>query len=396
MSVPQQIVLPTYNKKQIMFKRGYKTRLYDTNENEYLDMCAGVAVTNLGHSNQNILNAIISQADTLLHCSNYFYNEHELRCASFLQDRVKCEMPDARVFFCNSGTEAVESALKFSILRNRDTKLGGNILAMMGSFHGRTCGSLSCTYNPSYRENFLDHLNPKVFFWEFNKVEGLEEFMIENDIGIVITELVQGEGGVMPITHNFCNTLISLHAKRNFSLIIDEVQTGVGRTGSFYCFQQFNLKPNFVTTAKGLGNGMPIGAVICDGKFNITYGQHGSTYGGNPLCTRIASIVIHSMDNDFLEGVAILGDYFIRELKKIESKFIKEVRGMGMLIGVEIQLIDVNTVIESLLRSRIVCISAGKNTLRLCPPLIIKKEEIDYFTDALENALNNIELWYSK
>ena len=385
-------VLPTYNKKQIMFKRGYKCRLYDDNEVEYLDMCAGVAVTNLGHSHQNIINVISNQANAMLHCSNYFYNEHEIRCASFLAEKVKWEMPDAKVFFCNSGTEAVESALKFSILRNPNK----SILAMMGSFHGRTCGSLSCTYNPSYRENFLDHLNAKVFFWDFNKVEGLEEFMIANNIGIVITELVQGEGGVMPITHNFCNALITLHEKMNFSLIIDEVQTGIGRTGSFYCFQQFNLKPNFVTTAKGLGNGIPIGAVICDGNFKISYGQHGSTYGGNPLATRVASVVIHTMDYEFIEGVAEIGNYFLRELKDVESKFIKDIRGMGLLIGVEIQLIDVNTIIDSLLRSKIVCISAGKNTLRLCPPLIINKKEIDYFVDTLQSVLNNIELWYSK
>lgn len=377
-------LLPTYNKnKVLLIERGEKCRLFDDNGNSYLDMFAGVAVSNLGHNNKLINISIINQSKQIIHISNYFYSKNEMELSYILASKVKHILPDARIFFCNSGTEANETALKFSILETGNKK---NILSFINGFHGRTMGSLSMTHNLNYRNNFSKHLNSNVYFHIFNDLD-FEKIILDKNIGIIIIEVIQGEGGVNIASHEFCNKITELQQKYSLTLIIDEVQTGIGRCGTFYAFEKYGLKPDFITTAKALGNGYPIGAVICKKSFNIQYGQHGSTFGGNPLATSVSISVLNQINEDLMDSVKQKGEFLMNELNllKNEYSFIKDVRGVGLLIGIQFdERIEVASIIEELLFDfKILCISANHNVLRLCPPLIITYEEMDFFIKSI-------------
>jgi len=418
-------LLGNYAKNEsFIISRADKCSIYDTNENKYLDMCAGICVKNLGENPSGWVEMISKTASQVMHVGNYFFNKNEIKLASLLKELVKESVPEGKVFFCNSGTEANEAAIKFAILQNFSIlKKEGKILAFSGGFHGRSLGSLSCTYAKNYREPFVSYMGiNQVLFWDFNKAEGLEDFIAENNVNIVISEPIQGEGGVVPMQSEFAEVLKKLHSQKKFLWIIDEIQVGMGRTGALFSHSAYNIKPDFVTLAKALGNGVPIGAVICNRECVVTPGQHGTTFGGNPFATGVAYWVIKKIIKDNLMQKALdLGDYLKSELniiKKIldeksaaaefgqkaikleqveeeKHKKIVEIRGQGLLIGVQFhEKFPVADLLKKLFNERVLSISAWNNTLRICPPLVISKGEIDVFLSALRKCLDieNIEI----
>ena len=372
--------------------KGNGSSLYDTNECEYLDMYSGVCVMNLGHNPKGWNEMVAEESSKCVHTSNYFHNPNEIKLSNVLADLVKESIPNAQVFFCNSGTEANEGALKMAILQNERTSQNGNVLAFHGGFHGRSIGSLSTTSNPAYREPFKLLMSDNVFFWDFNKVDGLEAFIQDNNIRIVIAEVVQGEGGVIPMTPIFAATLNNLHKKVAFMLIIDEIQTGMLRCGTMFVHHQYGFHPDFVTIAKALGNGIPIGAVLTKHDTVVKPGQHGSTFGGNPFATGVANWVVDQMiKTDIETNVKIINTFLVNILQYIQTlvpEIIVEIRHRGLLIGVEFKKdYPVSTVIEKLKANKILCISAGGNTLRICPRLNCTTDEIEVLIEGLKNVL---------
>eukprot|EP00762_Andalucia_godoyi_P002365 ANDGO_02774.mRNA.1 mitochondrial Arginine biosynthesis bifunctional protein ArgJ len=416
--------LPNYNKpKDTVLREAHGCFVYDTDGRKYLDVYAGICVVNLGHSHPGWSSAVAEQAALCTHVSNYYYSDRELELIAKLRELAAPSVEGARVFLCNSGTEANEAALKFAILhlqslhavdcaeisRNNGSDsncavinnddVGGRvivksvkkILAMKGGFHGRSVGPLACTYTPAYRDAYADYLNPHVVFWDWNCCEGFEKFLEDNNVGIVITEPIQGEGGVVPVSAPFSALLKACHAKKQFVWIVDEVQTGVGRTGSFLCHQQLGWQPDFVTLAKALGNGFPVGAVLCTGKFEIKPGQHGSTFGGNALAASAASWVVDQMSTGTLmTDVQAKGMWLYDQLRNLQKECPKvvDVRGMGLLIGVQLdESLPVASVLVKLRERGVLAISAGMNTLRVCPPLVISEAEMWQFLRALRDVL---------
>ena len=392
-------LLGNYNKKDdLIIENSNGLILSDTNQNEYFDLYSGVCVMNLGHNPNGWVSMINKIGSECIHISNYFYNQNEIKLSNHLSDLVSESVPNAKVFFCNSGTEANEGALKFAILQNNQYNQKSNIMAFTGGFHGRSLGSLSCTYNPAYRTPFANHLN-QTHFWEWNKIDGLKEFILEHNINIIINEPIQGEGGVIPMDEKFAKLLNDLHNELNFVWIIDEVQTGMGRCGKIFAHHLYNIRPDYITLAKALGNGIPIGAVICSEKTIVKPGEHGTTFGGNPFATGVADWVLNKIINDDLPNKAKqMGSYLMNRLDRL-SKYtskIEEIRGKGLLIGLQFDSkTSVYSIIDELKKSKILCISAGKNTLRICPPLIITKSDIDIFINELSNILDIKEQSYS-
>ncbi len=404
-----------YNKNEkYIFESGDKCSIYDTKKNEYLDMYAGICVKNLGENPQGWKEIISTTATSLMQVGNYFYNKNEIKLANLLKYLSKNTISNAKIFFCNSGTEANEAALKFAILQNLSLKKEGKILAFKNGFHGRTLGSLSCTYNINYREPFTRYMSDNQFlFWEYNYTEGLEEFIKENNIRIVISEPIQGEGGVIPMKKEFAEILKKIHLEIKFLWIMDEIQVGLGRIGELFGSDIYDIKPDYITLAKALGNGIPIGAVICNENVKVLPGQHGTTFGGNPFATGVSYWVLNEiLLNNLIKRARFLGNYLKNEFNLIKNvleenissdytnennifcssennfKKIIDIRGYGLLIGIEFhQNYPVNELIKELLKERVLCISAGKNTLRICPPLIITKEEIDLFLRKLKKIL---------
>jgi len=377
----------------ITLTRGCGSFLFDSNDEQYLDMYAGVCVSNLGHNPPGWNELFSDLATKCVHTSNYFFNENEITLSNTLSQLVSESMPDAKVFFCNSGTEANEGALKMAILQNQIHSLDGNILAFTGGFHGRSIGSLSCTSSPTYREPFKLLMSNSVFFWDYNKTDGLEEFMKLNNIRIVIAEVVQGEGGVIPMTQKFGDMLRDLHFKHEFMLIIDEIQTGMFRCGTAFAHQSYGFKPDFVTLAKALGNGIPIGSVLMKRSVVVKPGLHGTTFGGNPFATGVANWVIQQMNSDqFMGHVNEQSEYLVSQLKHIQKQVpehIIDIRHRGLLIGVEFdKTYPVSNIIEKLREHHILCITAGSNTLRICPPLNTTRENLVHFIDTLRIVLD--------
>lgn len=384
-------LISNYNKNpDLIITKSEGVTLSDSKDNKYLDFYSGVCVMNLGHNPQGWGNMLSDIGTKSVHISNYFYNENEIKLSEKLSQLVEESIPNAKVFFCNSGTEANEGALKFAILQNNLKQVKSNIMAFNGSFHGRSLGSLSCTHNKAYREPFINHLN-KVHFWHWNKLDGLKNYIIENDINIIISEPIQGEGGVIPMNKDFASLLNDLHDELKFMWIMDEVQTGMGRCGEIFAHHIYGSKPDFVTLAKALGNGIPIGAVICANNTIVKPGEHGTTFGGNPFATGVAYWILEKIINDNLPSKALdTGNYMKDQLKILANSTSKivDIRGFGLLIGLQLEKnTNVYDIIDDLRKEKILCISAGNNTLRICPPLIIDKSDIDIFINKLSNLL---------
>ena len=385
----EHLLLKTYNRYQVVFDHGDGIKLYDTEGNEYLDFFAGIAVQGLGYNYKGLNKALKEQADKLWHISNYFYNEPVIVAGQKLLEISDME----KVFFTNSGTEAIEGAVK--IAKKYGTKIGGRyeIIAMEGSFHGRSLGALSVTGNEHYREDFYP-LIPGIKFAKYNDIESVKNLVSDKTCAIIL-ETVQGEGGIHPATKEFLEGIKKLTDEHDLILILDEIQCGMGRSGNFFAWQEYGIKPDVMTVAKALGNGVPIGAFLTAGKASdvLKPGDHGSTYGGNPLVCAVASKVLDIFKEDsIIENVRVVGKYLREKLDELARSYpsIKEVRGKGLLLGVEFDKPVADIIKSALTDERLVLINAGSNVLRFIPPLIISKSDVDDALCRLKRVLEKI------
>ncbi len=362
--------------------RGDGCYVWDADGNRYLDFLAGIAVNSLGHAHPVLVKAVSDQVATLAHVSNLFSSLPPLDLAERLK-RITGAGEQGRVFFCNSGAEAIEAAIKLA----RRNKQHGVIIALENSFHGRTTGSVALTGKPALRVDF-EPLLPNVLHID-STIEALEAALAANDVAALVVEPIKGEAGVIPLPDGYLVAARELTTRHGALLIIDEIQTGAGRTGTWFAFQRSGIVPDAVTVAKGIGGGVPIGALVTFGAASalLTKGQHGTTYGGNPLMTAAANAVLTEIeDAGLVENARVRGE----QLKAaIAGKpLVAEVRGEGLLLGVGLTAPVATAVVASALAKGLIINAANDTSIRLAPPLIIGDAElaefIDLFTQALE------------
>jgi len=368
-----------YAKHPIAIVRGEGARVWDTEGKEYIDCVAGHGVANLGHAHPAVAEAIAHQARRLITLHEAYYNDQR---AALLGKLARMVPELDRVFLCNSGTEAVEAALKFARL---STGRSGVVAAMRG-FHGRTMGALSATWNKHYREPFLP-LVPGFSHVPFNNVEALEK-AVDGDTGAVILEVVQGEGGVHVAEPGYLEAARAITREHGALLIIDEVQTGLGRTGKLLALEHFDLIPDLVCLAKSLAGGLPVGAVLIGpGVHNLAPGLHGSTFGGNPLVCAAALAALGVLESEDLPGQAAQkGAYLLERLRELRSPLIREVRGLGLMVGVELKS-RVAPYLGTMQERGVLAFAAGLTVIRLLPPLVITQAELDTVVEALRAAI---------
>jgi len=371
-----------YVKRDLTIVRGEGAVLYDDRGNEYIDCVGGQGVANLGHAHPVIATAIADQAHTLISCPEMFYNDRRAE----LQARLVALAPSGieRVFLCNSGTEAVEAAFKFA----RASTGRFEIVAAMRGFHGRTFGALSATWNKKYRTPF-EPLVPGFKHIPYNNLEKLKD-AVADDTAAVILEVVQGEGGVHPGTTEFLRGAQDICRQRGALFIIDEVQTGFGRTGKTFALEHHDLQPDLLCLAKSIAGGMPMGAVLIGERVGeLATGIHASTFGGNPLACAAALAALDVLENERLaEYAAELGEYLLTRLKEIQSPIIREVRGVGLMVGIETKA-KVTPYLGALMENGVLALPAGLTVLRLLPPLVITVEQIERVAAALEEVLSS-------
>jgi len=368
-----------YAKQTLTIVRGQGASLFDVDGIEYLDCAAGHGVANLGHAHPKIAEALFKQASTLITLFESFPNDQR----AALMEKICGLLPGLdRVFFCNSGTEAVEASFKFS----RISTGRKNIVAAMRAFHGRTYGSLSATFNKKYREGF-EPLVPGFCHVAYNNIEALDK-AVTDETAAVILEVVQGEGGVYPANVDYIQAARRICDERGAFLIVDEIQSGFGRTGRMFAIQHYGVTPDLLTCAKSLAGGVPMGAVLIGRNVkNLTPGVHGSTFGGNPLSCAAAMAALTVIEEEGLPAQAeAKGRYLMEKLKKIESPNIREVRGLGLMVGIELKQ-KVAPYIKALQEKRIIVLNAGMTVIRLLPPLVISYEQIDHLVDLLTEVL---------
>lgn len=383
----EQVLMHTYGRYPVVLDKGEGVYLYDTDGKKYLDFSAGIGVFALGYNNTEYNEALKTQIDKLLHTSNYYYNEPATLAAEAF---VKASGMD-RVFFTNSGTEAVEGAIKLA--RKYYYKKTGcadsEIIAMEHSFHGRTMGAVSVTGTKKYREPF-EPLIGGVVFAEFNNLSDVLSKITEKTAAVIM-ETLQGEGGIHPATKEFIEGVAKVCKEKDIVLILDEIQCGMGRTGEMFCYQKYGVKPDIVTSAKALGCGVPVGAFAATEKVAAAFepGDHGTTYGGNPFVTAAAVKVFELFEKtNVLANVKENGAYLYEKLEEFakETPTVVEHRGMGFMQGLEFDH-PVKDIVAKALENGLILISAGANTVRFLPPLIMQKEQIDEMLDILKNCI---------
>jgi acetylornithine/N-succinyldiaminopimelate aminotransferase len=379
---------PNYKRIPLAFVRGQGARLFTEDGVEYLDFTSGIAVCNLGHTHPRLVSALKKQAELLWHTSNLFYTEPQARLAMKLSELTFAD----QVFFANSGAESVEAALKLARKYAQDnfSKEKHIFIALENSFHGRTMGALSVTGQPKYWQGF-EPLVPGVVFVPPNDMEALKSAFSEKVCAIIL-EPIQGEGGVYPLNKEFILLAKELCEKHKALLIFDEVQTGIGRTGKLFAYEHFGLEPDLLCSSKALANGLPLSALLGKKEVmaHLTPGSHASTFGGNPIACAVAIEVLNIVSEEgFLEEVALKGRVLKEKLEglaKEHANLIKEVRGIGLLLAIEFYE-PAERIFKSLLEKRVLVTMPKPNIIRLTPPLTINYREIDYFVEALEDAL---------
>ena len=381
-------LLHTYNRYQVVLDRGDGVYLYDMEGKKYLDFCAGIAVFALGYHNERYNAALKEQIDKLIHTSNYYYNVPAISAAKKLK---KISGMD-RVFFTNSGAEAVEGAIKaarkYAYLK--DGRTDHEIIAMEHSFHGRTMGALSVTGNPKYREAFEPMIG-NIKFAALNDFESVLSKVTDKTCAILF-ETVQGEGGIFPAEEAFMKQVKELCRERDILLILDEIQCGMGRTGAYFAFQRYGIKPDIMTTAKALGCGVPVGAFLMTEKVaqhSLTSGDHGTTYGGNPLACAAINVVLDLFEeNHIIDNVKETGDYLAQKLDELAARYdsIETRRGIGLMQGLVFRE-PVGRIIQAALDKGLILINAGPNIIRFVPPLVIGREHVDEMIAILESCL---------
>lgn len=385
-------LLHTYNRYQVVFDKGEGVYLYDMDGKRYLDFVAGIAVFALGYRNESYNGALKSQIDKIIHTSNYYYNVPAIEAAKKIKEISGMD----RVFFTNSGAEAVEGAIKtarkYAFLK--DGKTDHEIVAMNHSFHGRTMGALSVTGNPHYREAFEPMIG-NIRFAELNDFDSVMAQVTDKTCAILF-ETVQGEGGIYPATEDFMRKVRALCDERDILMILDEIQCGMGRTGAMFAWQRYGVRPDVMTTAKALGCGVPVGAFLMTEKVganSLVAGDHGTTYGGNPLaCAAVSKVIDLFKEQDVLANVNRVGAYLEERLNDLVKEFacVKERRGVGLLQGLVFER-PVGDIITMAMEKGLVLINAGTDIIRFVPPLVIEKKHVDDMIGILRECILQIE-----
>ncbi|MBR5127979.1 MAG: aspartate aminotransferase family protein [Roseburia sp.] len=384
-------LLHTYNRFQVVFDHGDGMYLYDTDGKEYLDFAAGIAVSAFGYNNKEYNDALKTQIDKLLHTSNLYYNVPAIHAAERL---LKASGMD-RVFFTNSGTEAIEGAIKAAkkYAYTRDGEAGHEIIAMEHSFHGRSLGALAVTGNEHYREPF-GPMMPGVKFATFNDLESVKAQITDKTCAILF-ETIQGEGGIYPATKEFIEGVRALCDEHDILLILDEIQCGMGRTGEMFAWQGYDVKPDIMTSAKALGCGVPVGAFLMTEKVaekSLAPGDHGTTYGGNPFVCAAVDKVLEMMEREQITvHVKEVAAYFEQQLDKLVEKyeFLTARRGAGLMQGLVCEK-PVGAVAKAALEKGLIVISAGSNVIRMVPPLVVEEKHVDEMIAKLDEVLSEI------
>ena len=387
----EQDLLHTYNRYQIVFDKGDGVYLYDLDGKKYLDFFAGIAVFALGHHYKDFDDAVKAQVDKLIHTSNYYYNVPAIEAAKKLKKASGMD----RVFFTNSGAEAIEGAIKtarkYAYLK--DGKTDHEIIAMNHSFHGRTMGALSVTGNAHYREAFQPMIG-NIKFADMNDFDSVLSQVSDKTCAILF-ETVQGEGGIYPATQEFMEKVRALCDEKDILLILDEIQCGMGRTGAMFAWQHYGVKPDIMTCAKAIGCGVPVGAFLMTenvAAHSLVPGDHGTTYGGNPLACAAVSKVLELMEEDrIVDHVNEITPYLEEKLDQLKEKypFVTTRRGKGLMQGLVCD-IPVSPIIADCLENGLVLINAGANIIRFVPPLIITKEHVDEMIAKLDQAMQSV------
>jgi acetylornithine/N-succinyldiaminopimelate aminotransferase len=387
MKMTEENLLHTYNRFPITLDRGDGVYLYDTDGKKYLDFMAGIAVSGLGYGNAELKNALKEQIDNLLHSSNLYYNTTCGKAAEALRRASGMD----RIFFTNSGAEANEGALKAARKYAWQKKSGRfEFIAMKDSFHGRTMGALSVTEHPAYREPF-EPLIPGVSFAEFNNLESVKKLVNEKTCGIIV-EPVQGEGGINTATKEFMTGIRKLCDEEGILMICDEIQCGMARTGEMFAWQLYGTKPDIMTMAKAIGSGVPVGAFAMTkavAEASLKPGDHGTTYGGNPLaCAAVAKTLEIYEKQKLAAHVKEVGDYLEEQLKKLVEDYdcVVEQRGLGLIRGIKLSG-PVGEVVKKAMEEGLLIISARSDVIRLVPPLVIEKEHVDEMIEKLRKVL---------
>ena len=402
----EQVLYKTYNRFPVVFDHGKGVTLWDSEGQEYLDFGAGIAVMGLGYADEEYTQTVKAQLDKLTHISNLFYNEPSITAGEKL---LKVSGMD-KVFFTNSGTEAIEGALKiakryhynklhetmgdgFDGCEEKEIDMTGEIIAMNHSFHGRSLGALSVTGNAHYQAPFAP-LIPGIRFADFNDLDSVKAQITDKTCAIIM-ETIQGEGGIYPAEEAFLKGVRALCDEHDILLILDEIQCGMGRTGEMFAWQHYGVKPDVMTVAKALGNGVPIGAFLACGKAATAMvpGDHGTTYGGNPLVTAAAGAVLDIFEKrQITDHVKEVGAYLYEKLEELTEKYdiICGHRGRGLIQGLEFTVPAGSIVKKALLEEKLVLISAGSHIIRFVPPLIIQKTDVDEMAARLEKVLKNM------
>ena len=385
----RKLILTTYDRYQAMFVDGEGVYAIDQNGEKYLDLLSGIGVNALGYNHPALVETIARQSKKLIHISNLFFHEGQAELALRLTERTGMD----RAFFCNSGAEACEGALKLArayatLRRSEGAKLGTKILALEQSFHGRTFGAVSVTYKEKYREPF-EPVVPGVEFVRFNDAEDLRA-KFSDEVCAVLVEAIQGEGGVRPLTQEFLDEARKLTASTGALLIVDEIQAGMGRTGKWFAYQHFNVKPDVVMLAKALAGGLPMGAVLCteEAARAIHAGMHGTTFGGGPLICAAAVTTIDTIEKDgLLKNAAEVGAHFMAKLNELAEKHecIVEVRGQGLMVAAEVNSAELGkNAVAELLKRHIIINCTSDTVLRFLPPLILEKQHVGAVIAALD------------
>ena len=385
-------IMNTYNSFPIELEKGKGVYVWDSSGKKYIDFVSGIAVNVLGYGDEKYIEAIKDQFEKIHHSSNLYITKPGVELAEKLVKNSEFH----KVFFCNSGTEAMEAAIKLA--RKYGSKNKGKeateIISMKNSFHGRSLGALTATGQEKYQKDF-GPLLPGIKYAIYNDFSSLEEMINRNTCGIIL-EVIQGEGGVIPIDKEYLEKVREICTQKDIALIFDEVQTGVGRTGKLFAYENYGISPDIIGLAKGLGGGVPIGAMMAKEKFANSFkpGDHASTFGGNPIATRAGNhIVDRLLKGGILKNAEESGIYLREKLEGLKEKynFIKDIRGMGLMQGIEVD-VDPKKIIKEAIENGLLLVGAGEKVIRFVPPLIINKEEIDEAIEILEKSLKTIDV----
>ncbi|MFN4766980.1 MAG: aspartate aminotransferase family protein [Ignavibacteria bacterium] len=382
-----EVMFQNYRRLPIEIERAIGTEIFDTSGKRYLDFLSGIAVNALGHSHPRIIKAIQQQAEQYLHVSNFFYQEPQIRLSELIKEKSGMD----RVYFSNSGAESFEGAIKLA-------RLWGNehgkhhMIAFEGGFHGRTYGALSLMNKPLYKDGMGPFL-PNMSVIPFNDVEALTQ-SVNQDTCAVALEFLQGEGGITHAEPAFITALMNLKEQFNFLLIADEVQSGVGRTGSLFFFDKYLIKPDIIVMAKGIGGGLPLGAIVTTNDLAklVDKGRHGTTYGGNSLACAAGIVVMEELYAGVMANAREMGCYLKDTLHAVKDEFpdlVKEIRGCGCMQGAVLSF-ESAILVEELLKNGIIANSTAVKVLRVLPPLTISKKDVDEFGEKLRTSLQNL------